>query len=138
MKKTIASLQASPTAILLHPIFSHFMRQSFTFPSSLDAMQATPQQATVMLSGNEIFVYLEYIFISYIRSNNFCHKAFSNSYGQISSYGKKGKKKKRGRIVEQPQTGLLGELSVDIYILKKLSKYFIGQFVLQEYGKNTP
>ena len=37
MKKTIASLQASPTAILPRPIFSHFTG-SYVFPLPTQAM----------------------------------------------------------------------------------------------------
>ena len=39
MKRTIASLQASPTAILTR-LFSRFMRSSFPFPSPSDACHA--------------------------------------------------------------------------------------------------
>ena len=39
MKKTMASLQASPTAILTR-LFSRFMRSSFPFPSPSDACHA--------------------------------------------------------------------------------------------------
>ena len=39
MKKTIASLQASPTAILTR-LFSRFVRSSFPFPSPSDACHA--------------------------------------------------------------------------------------------------
>ena len=40
MKKTIASLQASPSAILPRPILSRFTRPYFPFPSSSDACHA--------------------------------------------------------------------------------------------------
>ena len=40
IKKTIASLQASPAAILPRPVFSRFTRSSFLFPSPSDACHA--------------------------------------------------------------------------------------------------
>ena len=47
MKKTIASLQAPSTAILLHPIFLLFMRSSFPSPSPSDALPRLATQAKV-------------------------------------------------------------------------------------------
>ena len=56
MKKTIASLQASPTAILTR-LFSRFMRSSFPFPSPSDACHAgykTQRQMFLLVSGRHI------------------------------------------------------------------------------------
>ena len=96
IKKTIASLQPSPTAILPRPIFSRVTRSSFLFPSPSDACHAgyfSRSFAFVIIFPFYIFVYNR----SFLNIRDFFSSGNAESTGDTKTCEKIGERTSLGQ-----------------------------------------